>query len=92
MPVVAFEDYDQAYLDKHHRHAWRAPLCVCNEQVGTAMTVSLASADRHAAVPSEFHDGTPMREIYSKEEWPLLAFSFKSNIMNSYSAGLERYV
>ena len=31
-----------------------------------------------------------MREHYPEEEWPLLAFSFKSNLMNSYAIGLER--
>ena len=31
-----------------------------------------------------------MRDIYPLDQWPLLAFSFKSNLMNSYSVGLER--
>ena len=87
-----FEDYDQAYVGKHHRHAWRAPLCIYNEQVGTA--VDSYTGKRLVGTPqfqqAKFHDGTPMREIYSTADWPLLAFSFKSNIMNSYSAGLER--
>ena len=87
-----FEDDDQSYLGKHHRHAWRAPLCVYNEQVGTA--IDSYTGKRLVGTPqfqeAKFHDGTPMREIYGKDAWPLLAFSFKSNIMNSYSAGLER--
>ncbi|UXZ54959.1 hypothetical protein LOS15_02685 [Halomonas sp. 7T] len=32
----------------------------------------------------------PMREVFSEQEWPLLAFSFKSNLMNSYAIGNER--
>ena len=87
-----FEDYDQSYVGKHHRYAWRAPLCIYNEQVGTA--IDSYTGQRLVGTPqfqeAKFYDGTPMRKIYSKEDWPLLAFSFKSNIMNSYSAGLER--
>lgn len=87
-----FEEYDQAYVGQHHRHAWTPTLCVYNEQVGTA--IDSYTGQRLVGTPqfqeAQFHDGTPMRDIYSKDEWPLLAFSFKSNIMNSYSAGLER--
>jgi tetrathionate reductase subunit A len=31
-----------------------------------------------------------LRDHFTQEDWPLLAFSFKSNLMNSYAIGLER--
>lgn len=87
-----FEDYDQGFKDGQHRHAWLRPMCVYNEDVGTA--IDSRTGERYVGNPQFqppiFYDGTPMREIYTLEEWPLLAFSFKSNVMNSYSVGLER--
>ncbi len=35
--------------------------------------------------PPAFVDGTPMREVYKPEQWPLTLVSFKSPLQNSYS-------
>ncbi|MFT0211558.1 molybdopterin dinucleotide binding domain-containing protein [Pseudomonas sp. F1_0610] len=87
-----FEDYDQAFKDGLHKHAWLKPMCLYNEELGTA--IDSLTGKRYVGHPqfqeARFYDGTPMREIYTQDEWPLLAFSFKSNLMNSYAIGLER--
>lgn len=87
-----FEDYDQAFADEKHRHAWTRPLCLYNEQVGTSIDSS--TGQRYVGHPqfdrARFYDGSLMREHYPESDWPLLAFSFKSNLMSSYSVGLER--
>ncbi|MGO1500364.1 MAG: molybdopterin dinucleotide binding domain-containing protein [Marinobacter sp.] len=87
-----FETMEQAYDGEKLGHAWKRPLCVYNEQVGT--TIDSYSGKRHVGTPTHhaprFWDGSLLREHYSEGEWPLLAFSFKSNLMNSYAIGLER--
>lgn len=87
-----FEDYDQAFDNENHAHAWLRPMCVYNEILGT--TIDTSTGKRFAGQPkfqqAHFYDGTLMRDAYPLQEWPLLAFSFKSNLMNSYSVGLER--
>src|SRR5690606_41168601 len=35
-------------------------------------------------------DGSPMREHFSEQEWPLLMSSYKSNLMSSMSIGMSR--
>ena len=87
-----FETMEQAYNGEKLGHTWKRPLCVYNEQVGT--TIDSYSGKRHVGTPTHhaprFWDGSLLREHYSEGEWPLLAFSFKSNLMNSYAIGLER--
>ncbi|MDN6318210.1 MAG: tetrathionate reductase subunit TtrA [Marinobacter sp.] len=87
-----FETMEKAYDGEKLGHTWTRPLCVYNEQVGT--TIDSYSGKRHVGTPTHhaprFWDGSLLREHYSEEEWPLLAFSFKSNLMNSYAIGLER--
>ena len=35
--------------------------------------------------PPAFCDGTPMRDVYKQQDWPLTLVSFKSSLQNSYS-------
>ncbi|WP_027961698.1 molybdopterin dinucleotide binding domain-containing protein [Halomonas halodenitrificans] len=88
-----FEEHDAAYAaDKKLGHAWSRPLCVYNPRVGTAFDSQ--TGERLAGTPrlqqARMSDGRLMREVYPEDEWPLLAFSYKSNVMNSYAIGLER--
>ena len=87
-----FEPMSNAYDGDKAVHAWTRPLCVYNEQVGT--TIDSYSGNRLAGTPTyhppRFWDGSAMRDHYPENEWPLLAFSYKSNLMNSYAIGLER--
>ncbi|WP_017430909.1 molybdopterin dinucleotide binding domain-containing protein [Vreelandella jeotgali] len=88
-----FEDHEDAFDgDKKLAHAWSRALCVYNPQVGT--TFNSQTGERLSGTPClqepRFADGTAMREVYPEDDWPLLAFSYKSNVMNSYAIGLER--
>ncbi|MDO6441968.1 molybdopterin dinucleotide binding domain-containing protein [Marinobacter sp. 2_MG-2023] len=87
-----FETMESAYDGEKLGHAWARPLCVYNEQVGTS--IDSYSGKRLVGTPTHheprFWDGSLLRDHYPEEEWPLLAFSFKSNLMNSYAIGLER--
>lgn len=73
-------------------NAWKAQLCVWNEEVGTcidSMTGQRLSGTARYT-PPVMADGSPMRAHFPEADWPMLAFSFKSNLMNSYAIGLER--
>lgn len=83
---------EKAYDGDKLGHVWSRPLCVYNEAVGTR--IDSYSGKRLVGTPTHheprFWDGSLLRDHYSEDDWPLLAFSFKSNLMNSYAIGLER--
>lgn len=88
-----FQDPDTIYAnDTQLADPWTKPLCVYNEQLGT--TIDSQTGQYHVGTPClrrpVMADGSHMRDVFSRDKWPLLAFSFKSNIMNSYAIGLER--
>jgi len=87
-----FQTFDQAHNGEQLGNRWTRTLCVYNAQV--ASTIDSQTGQRHRGVPQfqtpRLSDGTPMREVYTEDDWPLLAFSFKSNLMNPYAAGLDR--
>ncbi|PRY71504.1 molybdopterin-dependent oxidoreductase [Halomonas ventosae] len=87
-----FEDFKDHFKGENLTSAWKRTLCVYNEQVGTSINTQTGEPNRgvprHGLPP--LADGRAMREVFTEEEWPLLAFSFKSNLMNSYAIGLER--
>lgn len=87
-----FEDFKDHFKGENLTSAWKRTLCVYNEQVGTSINTQSGEPNRgvprHALPP--LADGRAMREVFTEEDWPLLAFSFKSNLMNSYAIGLER--
>ncbi|TCD13400.1 molybdopterin dinucleotide binding domain-containing protein [Oricola cellulosilytica] len=87
-----YQPYKKANDGENLGNAWKRTLCIYNEEVGT--TIDSQTGQRHRGVPqlqiAQLADGTPMREVYPQKDWPLLAFSFKSNLMNPYAAGLDR--
>ncbi|WP_027967745.1 molybdopterin dinucleotide binding domain-containing protein [Halomonas halocynthiae] len=88
-----FEDHSNAYKDNDQLgHVWKKTLCVYNPNVGTA--INSQTGERLSGTPrlqkAEMSNGQLMRDVYPEDEWPLLAFSYKSNVMNSYAIGLER--
>ncbi|MFN2332569.1 MAG: molybdopterin dinucleotide binding domain-containing protein, partial [Halomonas sp.] len=87
-----FEDFKDYFKGENLTSAWKRTLCVYNEQVGTSINTQSGQPNR--GVPChglpQLADGSAMREVFTEEAWPLLAFSFKSNLMNSYAIGLER--
>ncbi len=87
-----FQPHTAAYDGDKLGNRWTRTLCLYSEEVASAID---SETGRHLrGVPcfqrAALSDGTPMREVYPEQDWPLLAFSFKSNMINSYSAGLDR--
>lgn len=86
-------DNTEAVFQGEQTHArWIRPLAVYNEQLGTTRSSETGRLYPGTPVyqPNRLADGTPMRDVFTQSDWPLLAFSFKSNLLNSYSAGLDR--
>lgn len=87
-----FDSTTAVFDGEQTRARWTKTLAVYNEQLGT--TRSSETGAYYAGTPvyrvNQLADGTPMRDVFTEADWPLLAFSFKSNLLNSYSAGLDR--
>lgn len=73
---------------------WRfnKPLQVYNETVGASKDAM--TGKRFSGVPiwtqPRFADGTPVRKVYTEQEWPLQLISYKSPLQNSYSISASR--
>jgi len=87
-----FQNYAEAYKGDKLGNAWKRTLCVYNEELGTSIDSQTGRRNRGTPIYQAplLSDGRPMRELFDEKEWPLLAFSYKSNLMNSYAIGLER--
>lgn len=87
-----FEDATDHYKGEQLKNAWTKTLCVYSETIGTS--IDTMNGEFNSGVPRHSHpllaNKQPMREVFTEQEWPLLAFSFKSNLMNSYAIGNER--
>ena len=67
-------------------------LCIWNETVGS-ITHSMTGEKLPGCATefgARFADGSPMRDHYPEQDWPLLVTSYKSHIMSSSSIGAER--
>ena len=71
---------------------FKVGLQLWNETVGASR--NSISGKRNPGCPTwqppAFADGTPMRNYYSQEKWPLLLVSYKSALQNPYSIALRR--
>lgn len=67
-------------------------LCIWNATIGS--TVHAMTGERLSGCAAfygpRFADGSPMRDHYPEQEWPLLVTSYKSHLMSSSSIGAER--
>ena len=86
------EDYAKAYRGDQLTHAYKKPLQIYNQKVGTS--VNTMTGKRFSGVPAwheqQFADETPLRKVWTKEQWPLDLVSFKSNLQSSYSIASPR--
>lgn len=69
------------------------PMChLWNENVGTSKNSLNGKRNSGCATWKEatFADGTPMRKVYPREQWPLELVSYKSALQNPYSIAATR--
>lgn len=87
-----FQSFDAARQGDVLGNRWDAQLCVWNEQIGTTIDSMTGRRLWGTArfTPPLMADGSAMRDHFPEADWPMLAFSYKSNVMNSYAIGLDR--
>ncbi len=90
-----YQPYKDTYDEEHPEWAtnrWDKPMQVYNESLGASRDSQ--SGQRFAGVPvwqpPRFADGTPVRQHYDEQAWPLQLISFKSPLMNSYAIASPR--
>ncbi len=87
----------EAWDDAEGHEGWTTwrytkPLQVYNEVVGTAKDAMTGKRFPGVPVwtPPRFADGTPVRKLYSEQDWPLQLISYKSPLQNSYSIAARK--
>ncbi|NMG72592.1 molybdopterin dinucleotide binding domain-containing protein [Parazoarcus communis] len=83
-PVGEAQDADHP---EWQTHRFSKPLWLWNDTVGTSRNTLTGKRFAGCAgwQPPAFFDGTPMRKVYTEDEWPLQLVSYKSALQNSYS-------
>lgn len=87
-----FDDLTNAWNGDHIRKAHPHTLNIWSEQVAR-MRHSMTGEHYSGCptyYPTRLGDGTPMREQFNEQEWPMLMTSYKSNLMSSMSIGVDR--
>jgi tetrathionate reductase subunit A len=74
------------------RNPMKAMCHLWNENVGSSKNSLSGKRNKGCATWHEpaFADGTPMRQIYSDDKWPLLLVSYKSALQSAHSVGATR--
>jgi len=74
------------------RNPMKAMCHLWNENVGSSKNSLSGERNKGCATWQEpaFADGTPMRQIYSADKWPLLLVSYKSALQSAHSIGATR--
>jgi len=74
------------------RNPMKPMLHLWNENVGGSKNSLSGKRNRGCGSWQEpaFADGTPLRQVYTAEQWPLQLVSYKSALQNSYSIGATR--
>ena len=87
-----FEDKEVGYTKDKLTHKYQKPINVYNQTVGTSF---------HSMTGEKFH-GTPrfymarlnnaelIKDVYPKQTYPILAFSYKSNVISQSTASSTR--
>lgn len=87
-----YAHYNTGWDGEHMKRKWGETMQLWNENVGVHRHFS--NGERYSGTPAyyppRFSDGTPMREKYSVEEWPLSLTSFKSNLVSSTAGSTLR--
>ncbi|WP_295534245.1 molybdopterin dinucleotide binding domain-containing protein [uncultured Thioclava sp.] len=86
-----YENIERSYDGARATYAFDKPMMIWNEELGSFRRATTGT--RVPGTPSwreaEFADGSKVSDHYSKEDWPIRVFSYKSPLQNSYSVGAE---
>lgn len=80
-----YEDFDKSYKGEFLSHQYKAPIQIYNETVGT--TKSSLNGERLDGTPKYFKQrfagGETFETLFPKSQFPLTAFSYKSNVLST---------
>ncbi|WP_321345502.1 molybdopterin-dependent oxidoreductase [Breoghania sp.] len=84
-----YDDADKAYKGEKAARAFKEPMLVYNEALGTCRraTTGKTSPGTPAWREPEFANGEKVSDHYPASEWPVQIVSYKSPLQNSYSIG-----
>ncbi|WP_338669684.1 molybdopterin dinucleotide binding domain-containing protein [Pseudodesulfovibrio methanolicus] len=87
-----FAPYSKSYDGRWLGGQWKKTLQIYNEQVGTAINSQTGETFLGVAafVPPRLTDGRELRAVWTKDDYPFVMTSFKSNLINSYAVVLDR--
>ena len=87
-----FDRVEDAWDGEHLKIRPSAPVTIWNE--GLAAMRHSMNGERYSGCPTWYPtrlaDGTPMREQFDEQQWPLHMTSYKSNLMSSMSIAASR--
>lgn len=83
-----FQNLDQARLpNEDPTNVWKKPMMIWNPDVGSRRNSQ--TGERFSGCPKSYEprltSGKPLREQFTKEAWPFLLSSYKSNTMSAVS-------
>jgi tetrathionate reductase subunit A len=87
-----FAPYSKSYDGRWLGGRWKKTLQIYNEQVGTSINSQTGEPYLGVAtfMPPRLTDGRELRSVWTRDEYPFVMTSFKSNLINSYSVVLDR--
>jgi len=87
-----FESKESGYNKDKLTHKYKKMINVYNQTVGRSRHA--LTGERFSGVPrfyrSRLNDGKLLRDLYKKEEFPMLAFSYKSNVLSQCDASSSK--
>jgi tetrathionate reductase subunit A len=87
-----FAPYSKSYDGQWLGGQWKKTLQIYNEQVGTSINSQTGEPFLGVAafVPPRLTDGRVLRSVWTRDDYPFVMTSFKSNLINSYGVVLDR--
>lgn len=86
-----YEDKSQSYKNDKLKYALKNPISIYNESL--AKTKNSLTGKNYSGVPKFFpaqlNNGVELEKAYPKTKFPLLAFSYKSNVLSQCDASSE---
>ncbi len=80
-----YEDYEDSYEGELISHKYNKPIQIYNEKLGTSK--NSLSGEAYSGTPKffkqRFATGETYEKHFPKEKFPLIAFSYKSNVLSS---------
>lgn len=86
-----YEDKSESYKGEKLKYPLKNPISIYNESL--AKNKNTLTGQNYSGVPKFFpaqlNNGTELEKVFPKEKYPLLAFSYKSNVLSQCDASSD---